>query len=92
MGLLVMPVVGGAIFLALFAAANPLISDFFAGLSGPALSAEGFARTLFLGVVAVMVWGALRPRWRRKLIALPTRGTASSRPAPGSSCGVGHRR
>jgi len=80
MGLLIMPVVGGAIFLALFAAANPLISDFFAGLTGPALTAEGFARAMFWGVVAVMVWGALRPRWRRKLIALPTRGT--SRPSP----------
>ena len=81
MGLLVMPVAGGAIFLALFAAANPLISDFFAGLTGPALSAEGFARALLWGVVAVMVWGALRPRWRRKLIALPTRGAARPSPA-----------
>lgn len=81
MGLLVMPVVGGAIFLALFAAANPLISDFFAGLSGLALSAEGFARAVFWGVVAVMVWGALRPRWRRRLIALPTRRAARPSPA-----------
>lgn len=81
LGLLVMPVVGGSIFLALFAAANPLISDFFAGLTGPTLSAEGFARTMLWGVVAVMVWGALRPRWRRKLIDLPTRRAARPSPA-----------
>jgi hypothetical protein len=80
-GLLVMPVVGGAVFLALFAAANPLISDFFAGLSGLALSAEGFARAALWGVVVVLVWGALRPRWRRRLIALPTRRAASPSPA-----------
>lgn len=81
MGLLVMPVVGGAIFLALFAAANPLISDFFAGLSGPALTPDGFARAILWGVVAVMTWSALRPRWRRRLIALPTRGAARPSPA-----------
>lgn len=81
LGLLVMPLVGGAVFLGLFAAANPLISDFFAGLSGPGLTAEGFARLVFWGVVGVMVWGALRPRWRGRLIALPTRGRLSSRPA-----------
>lgn len=80
-GLLVMPVVGGAVFLALFAAANPLISGFFAGLSGFALSAEGLARVILWGVIAVMVWGALRPRWRRRLIALPTRRTATPSPA-----------
>lgn len=81
LGLLIMPVVGGAIFLALFAAANPLISDFLTELTGPVLSAEGFARTIFWGVIAVMVWGALRPRWRRRLIALPTRRTARPSPA-----------
>ncbi|MBU3969811.1 MAG: DUF4173 domain-containing protein [Alphaproteobacteria bacterium] len=81
LGLLLMPVAGGAVFLALFAAANPLISDFFAGLSGPALTVDGFVRTGLWGVVAVMAWGALRPRWRRKLIALPTRGAARTSPA-----------
>ena len=81
MGLLVMPVLGGAAFLALFAAANPLISNFFAGLSGPALSVDGIVRAGLWGVVAVMTWGALRPRWRRRLIALPTRGTVRPSPA-----------
>lgn len=80
-GLLIMPVVGGAVFLALFAAANPLISDFLAGLSIPALSADALARALLWSVVAVMVLGALRPRWRRRLIALPTRGAARPSPA-----------
>jgi hypothetical protein len=81
LGLLVMPLVGGAIFLALFAAANPLISDFFARLSQPGLSADGVARLLFWGVVATVVWGGLRPRWRSRLIALPTRGRFNSSPA-----------
>ena len=80
-GLLIMPVVGGAVFLALFAAANPLISDFLAGLSMPALSADALVRALLWSVVAVMVLGALRPRWRRRLIALPTRGAARPSPA-----------
>lgn len=86
MGLLVMPVVGGGVFLALFAAANPLISDFFASLSGPALSVDSIGRTILWGVVAIMVWGALRPRWRRRLIALPTRRTA--RPSPGLTTSI----
>lgn len=81
LGLLVMPVVGGAVFLALFAAANPLISDFLAGLSIPALSADGLARAIVWSAVAVVVLGALRPRWRRRLIALPTRGAARPSPA-----------
>lgn len=80
-GLLVMPVVGGAVFLALFAAANPLISGFFSDLSGFALSVEGFARAALWGVFAVLVWGGLRPRWRHRLVALPTRRTASPSPA-----------
>ncbi|MDP3802414.1 DUF4173 domain-containing protein [Brevundimonas sp.] len=76
LGLLVMPVVGGAVFLALFAAANPLISDFLAGLAAPALPEDSVARVILWSVVAVMTLGALRPRWRRGLIALPTRGPA----------------
>ncbi len=86
LGLLVMPVVGGGIFLALFAAANPLISDFLAGLSLPALSPAGLVRAFLWSMVAVLVLGALRPRWRRKLIALPTR--AAARPSPGLTTSI----
>lgn len=81
LGLLIMPVVGGAVFLALFAAANPLISDFIARLSTPAVPADGLARVVVWSSIAVMLLGALRPRWRRRLIALPTRGAARPSPA-----------
>ena len=86
LGLLIMPVAGGAVFLTLFAAANPLISDFIAGLSTPRLPADGLARVIVWSLIAVMVLGALRPRWRRKLIALPTRGAA--RPSTGLTTSI----
>ncbi|GAW41750.1 hypothetical protein SH203_02159 [Brevundimonas sp. SH203] len=73
LGLLVMPVVGGVVFLALFSAANPLISDTLAGFSLPSLSPETIVRLLFWSVVFVGVLGLLRPRWRKPLIALPER-------------------
>lgn len=72
-GLLIMPVLGGAIFLALFAAANPLISDFLDRLPRLAFSAEMIARALVWTFVGVMAFSLLRPRWRNKLIPLPTR-------------------
>lgn len=79
LGLLVMPIGGGLIFLTLFAAANPLISGFLGGLNLPALSAESLVRSLLWSVVAIMVWSVMRPRWRRRLIALPSRGNFSNR-------------
>ena len=80
LGLLIMPVVGGAIFLALFAAANPLISDFLDRLPRLALSDDTVARAVVWSLVGVLTLGLLRPRWRRKLIALPTR--KPDRPSP----------
>lgn len=71
-GALVLPVVGGAIFLALFAAANPLISDFLGRLRLPALPEDAFARFIFFGACAIAVASTLRPRWRRKLLDLPS--------------------
>lgn len=72
-GLLVMPVVGGAVFLALFSAANPLISNALANLSLPPLSPETILRVLFWCAVLIGVLGLLRPRWRKPLVALPKR-------------------
>ena len=65
-GALVLPVVGGAIFLALFAAANPLISDFLGRLRLPSLPEDAFARFIFFGACAVAIASTLRPRWRRR--------------------------
>lgn len=80
--LIALPLFGGLVFLALFAAANPLISDTLSGLRPPALSVETVVRTIFCGLVAVAVWAALRPRWRRKLLSLPSLG---ERALPGVS-------
>lgn len=80
LGVLVMPVVGGAVFLALFAAANPLISDFIDRLAAPRLPEDGVGRVIVWGLVAILTLGALRPRWRRRLIALPTRRITAGSP------------
>jgi hypothetical protein len=81
LGLLIMPVLGGAIFLALFAAANPLISDFLDQLPRFAFSAEMVGRAVVWSLVSVMVFSLLRPRWRSKLVTLPTRVTGRPSPA-----------
>lgn len=73
LGLLVMPVIGGAVFLALFSAANPLISNALANLSLPSLSPQNTLRVLFWCAVFIGVLGLLRPRWRKPLVALPER-------------------
>ncbi|MDI1280137.1 DUF4173 domain-containing protein [Brevundimonas sp.] len=80
LGLLAMPVVGGAIFLALFSAANPLISDALDRITLPPLSPEMVLRVLFWLMIATGVWGVLRPHWKRPLLALPAR--KSNRPSP----------
>lgn len=54
-----LPVTGGAIFLWLFAQANPLIEEGLSRLRLPALDA---ARLVFCAIVAFMAWTALRPR------------------------------
>jgi hypothetical protein len=65
--LLALPVVGGAIFLTLFSAANPVIGQALSALHFPAISADLFWRTVFWLMVLILVWGALRPRRRRAL-------------------------
>lgn len=81
LGRLMMPVIGGAIFLTLFASANPLIADGLAALALPQLSFEAIFRGLFCIMVMIATWGVLRPRWRRPLLVLPERKTASPSPA-----------
>lgn len=68
---LILPLAGGLVFLALFAAANPVISDLLGRLRLPRLEEELFARAVFAGVVLVAVWGGFRPRRRRRLLPLP---------------------
>ncbi|HYC98481.1 DUF4173 domain-containing protein [Brevundimonas sp.] len=70
--MLVLPLIGGAVFLMLFASANPLISDALDQVRLPAFSVETILRAWFWGLVLLTVGATFRPRWRRKLIALPS--------------------
>lgn len=67
--LLALPVVGGAIFLALFAAANPVIGRALSILRPPAFGLDLVWRAAFWLAVATLAWGVLRPRRRRVLPA-----------------------
>ncbi len=58
--MLVVPVLGTVLFLALFAAANPLIENFFLRFN-LAPSAEMIGRFIFAGLVFLAVWSLLRP-------------------------------
>lgn len=65
--LLALPVVGGAVFLALFAVANPVIAQVLSGLRLPAVSGDLFWRAVFWLMVLTLAWSLLRPRRRRAL-------------------------
>ena len=73
---LVLPVAGGLVFLSLFASANPLIAAFLDQARLPAPSGEGVLRVVFWIVLLLMAGATLRPRWRRRLLELPTLGDA----------------
>ncbi|TAJ70333.1 MAG: DUF4173 domain-containing protein [Phenylobacterium sp.] len=64
----ILPVCGGAIFLWLFASANPLISE---GLATLALPEPDVGRVVFWAFVALPVWALLRPRGLRCTRAAP---------------------
>jgi len=64
----ILPVVGGAVFLSLFTAANPVISDAMRDLQLPAPDMD---RALFWMLVAIPAWGLLRPRGLRRTIQTP---------------------
>lgn len=56
-----LPLIGGAIFLALFASANPVLGNVLSGISLPDFSTL-IEHGLLLGVTLVFVWPTLRPR------------------------------
>lgn len=64
----ILPVVGGAVFLSLFAAANPIISETLGGLRLPEAD---IARAVFWAMIAVMAWCLLRPRGLRRTLKTP---------------------
>lgn len=64
----VLPVVGGAVFILLFSAANPVVEKVLGGFR-PA--PPDVPRLVLAGVFALMSWMALRPRRLRRTLALP---------------------
>ncbi|WP_448663167.1 DUF4153 domain-containing protein [Sphingomonas sp. CJ20] len=66
LALLPLPLVGGALFLALFASANPVIGSVLARIGMPHID---IARGIFWAVVLTLVWAALRPRRNRIALA-----------------------
>ena len=66
-GALVLPLVGGGVFLALFAAANPVIAELLDKLVLPSLD---LGRLVFWGFVGTTVWAVFRPRRLRRTFAL----------------------
>lgn len=59
--LLALPLIGGALFLALFAAANPLIEHAIAAIEVPNVW-RALAHVIFWCLVLLAVWPSLRPR------------------------------
>lgn len=60
--LLPLPLIGGAIFLALFASANPVISDALSNIGAPRFDGVMIGRFIFWMVLLTLVWATLRPR------------------------------
>ena len=59
---LVLPLLGSALFVWLFAQANPVIEALFASLALPEFDWSLVPRVILWGALAVMTWGVLRPR------------------------------
>lgn len=77
-GMLILPVLGGLLFLGLFAAANPIIAD---ALSNIETGRIDLGRFVFWGVIFVVIWAVLRPRFLKR--PLPTPGARGDASLPG---------
>lgn len=60
--LLPLPLLGGGVFLALFASANPVIGDALLRLGAPETDLLSVIRSVFWMLLFTMVWAAFRPR------------------------------
>ena len=80
---LAVPLAGSALFLALFALANPLIAQALATLSITAPDERLVSRLMLWGVLGLITWGVLRPRPPRRL--LPSSPTGAAATLPGFS-------
>lgn len=64
---LVLPLVSSALFLGLFALANPIISGFFDNIQIGGLTVEDIVRIFFWVFIFVTVWSTLRPRRTKRM-------------------------
>lgn len=78
--LLPLPLIGGAVFLALFASANPVIGDALNNLGTPRLDDATIGRLLFWMLIATTVWATLRPRRVRLPMVEPSTGAPLALP------------
>jgi hypothetical protein len=83
--LLPLPLIGGAVFLALFASANPVIGDALNNIGAPRFDDATIGRVLFWMVIATTIWATLRPRRVRLPEAAPSTGAPLA--LPGVSTG-----
>ena len=68
---LLLPLVGSAVFVALLAQANPVIEQLLAKLSLPTFDTDLIPRLILLGLFALLAWGVLRARPPRRLLSTP---------------------
>ena len=64
---LLLPLAGTALFLGLFAMANPIIEEYLASIKFLQFEGNSIARLIFWGFVFVTVWSTLRPRRTRNM-------------------------
>lgn len=80
---LMLPLVGSAIILALFSAANPVIEQVLASISLPELSFSTVTRMMLWAVLFVAAWSLIHPRLARHIA--PTFDGSGDLPLPGVS-------
>jgi hypothetical protein len=79
---LILPVLGGSLFLGLFAIANPIIGQALGSLTWPSLDV---GRVVFWMLILMGVWSFLRPRMLGQAAARPTSDQAAPPwPLPGA--------
>ncbi|MDB5431231.1 MAG: hypothetical protein JWP35_2347 [Caulobacter sp.] len=78
-----LPLLGGGLFLMLFASANPLIARALSNVEAPHIGGELFVRAGMAMLFLIAVWGLLRPKAPRRVFAIPS--GAGTRPLPGVS-------
>ncbi|AQR72627.1 DUF4153 domain-containing protein [Sphingomonas sp. LM7] len=78
--LLPLPLIGGAVFLSLFASANPVISEALVALGTPRFDDATLGRFVFWGAILTLVWVTLRPHRLRFAAYLPAASMPSAIP------------